>query len=58
MRLALSRSDSITMVMRETPASLVLPTFSEWMLKLRRRKREATRLRTPGLSSTYTTNVR
>ena len=36
---------------RDARASLC-PTVSEWMLNPRRRKSEATRLRTPGWSST------
>src|ERR1700758_5328168 len=45
------------MVMRETSGFSVRPTVSESMLKARRRNSEATRVSTPGLFSTYTTNV-
>ena len=45
------------MVMREMPAVSVWPTVSESMLKARRRNSDATRLSTPGLSSTWTTKV-
>src|SRR5437879_13337778 len=45
------------MVMRETSGFSVRPTVRESMLKARRRNSEATRVRTPGLFSTYTTNV-
>src|SRR5271166_4563505 len=45
------------MVMRDTSGFSVRPTVSESMLKARRRNREATRVSTPGLFSTYTTNV-
>ena len=38
--------------MRETSGFSVRPTVSESMLKLRRRKSEITRERTPGLFST------
>src|SRR5450432_1273481 len=48
---------SATMVMRETPMRSEWPTVSEMMLMLRRRKSEATRVSTPGLSSTSATNV-
>src|SRR5580698_4745246 len=46
-----------TMVIRETPGRSDLPTVSEIMLTLRRRNSEATRVSTPGLSSTSATNV-
>src|ERR1700722_7818123 len=46
-----------TMVMRETPGRSDRPTVNETMLTLRRRKRDATRVSTPGLSSTSATNV-
>src|SRR6188474_1551696 len=45
------------MVIRETPATSVRPTVSDSLLNARRRKTRATRLRTPGLSSTRATNV-
>src|SRR5512141_1315832 len=45
------------MVIRETPLFSVWPTVSDSMLKPRRRNSDATRFRTPGLFSTYTTNV-
>ena len=42
--------DSIFLVMREMPGLSLWPTVSEMMLMLSRRKSEATRVRTPGLS--------
>src|SRR5271157_4239861 len=57
MRRAWSWSASTVMVMRETSGFSVRPTVSESMLKARRRNSDATRVRTPGLFSTYTTNV-
>src|SRR5271157_270994 len=45
------------MVMRETSGFSVRPTVNESMLKARRRKSDATRVRTPGLFSTCTTKV-
>src|SRR5438270_9881583 len=45
------------MVMRDTSGFSVRPTVSESMLKARRRNSDATRVSTPGLFSTYTTNV-
>src|SRR6201999_4677742 len=48
---------SVTMVMREPPTRSELPTVSETMFTFKRRKREATRVSTPGLSSTSATNV-
>src|SRR5580658_9000292 len=45
------------MVIRETSGFSVRPTVSESMLNARRRNSEATRVSTPGLFSTYTTNV-
>ena len=48
---------SQTMVMRETSVRFDSPTVSETMLMLRRRKSEATRVRTPGLSWTWATKV-
>src|SRR5208283_765089 len=45
------------MVMRDTSVFSVRPTVSESMLNARRRKSEATRVRTPGLFSTCTTKV-
>ena len=45
------------MVMREVSGRSDSPTVSETMLMLRRRKSEATRVRTPGLSWTKATNV-
>src|SRR3954463_4084568 len=50
-------SESITMVMRETPARSVWPTVSDSMLKPRRRMSEVTRVSTPGWSSTWTMKV-
>src|SRR6266853_4118687 len=43
--------------MRETSGFAVRPTVSESMLNARRRNSEATRVSTPGLFSTCTTNV-
>src|SRR5712692_9149840 len=57
MRRAWSRSASTVMVMRDTSGFSVRPTVSESMLKARRRNSEATRVSTPGLFSTYTTNM-
>src|ERR1700730_12077009 len=48
---------SQTMVMRETSVRSDSPTVRETMLMLRRRKSEATRVRTPGLSWTRATKV-
>src|SRR5271165_6644687 len=45
------------MVMRETSGFSVRPTVSESILNARRRNNEATRVSTPGLFSTCTTNV-
>src|SRR5215471_20771312 len=45
------------MVMRDTSGFSVRPTVSESMLKARLRNKDATRVSTPGLFSTYTTNV-
>src|SRR5580704_1968810 len=45
------------MVMRDTPGFSVCPTVSDSMLKPRRRNKEATRFKTPGLFSTWTTSV-
>src|SRR6202795_1326953 len=57
MRRAWSRPASTVMVMRETSGFSVRPTVSESMLKARRRNSDATRVSTPGLFSTYTTNM-
>src|SRR5713101_2430856 len=57
MRRAWSRSASTVMVMRDTSGFSVRPTVNESMLKARRRNSEATRVSTPGLFSTYTTNI-
>src|SRR6267378_5492434 len=57
MRRAWSRSASTVIVMRDTSGFSVRPTVSESILKARRRNSEATRVRTPGLFSTYTMNV-
>src|SRR6266849_1806602 len=57
MRRAWSGFVSTVMVMRETSGFSVRPTVSESMLKARRRNSDATRVNTPGLFSTYTTNV-
>src|SRR5260370_29443358 len=57
MRLAWSGLVSTVMVMREASGFSVRPTVSESMLKARRRNSEATRVSTPGLFSTYTTNM-
>src|SRR5208282_5330960 len=57
MRRAWSRSASTVMVMRDISGFSVRPTVSESILKARRRNSEATRVRTPGLFSTYTMNV-
>src|SRR5262252_7021481 len=57
MRSAACSGASQTIVMRETPSRSLSPTVSETMLTLRRRKREATRVNTPGLSSTRATKV-
>src|ERR1700719_308058 len=43
--------------MRETSGFSVRPTVSESILKARRRNKDATRVSTPGLFSTYTTYV-
>src|ERR1035437_5078166 len=43
--------------MRETSGFSVRPTVNESMLYARRRNNVATRVNTPGLFSTYTTNV-
>ena len=48
---------SATIVMRETSGRSEWPTVSEMMLMFRRRNSEATRVSTPGLSSTSATNV-
>src|SRR5207302_7353877 len=56
-RRAWSRSASAVIVMRETSGFSVRPTVSESMLKARRRNRDATRVSTPGLFSTYTTKI-
>jgi len=56
-RIAWSRSASTTIVMRETSGFSVRPTVSESILNARRRNSEATRVKTPGLFSTCTTNV-
>src|ERR1700687_3480819 len=57
MRRAWSRSASTVMVIRAPSGFSVRPTVSESMLKARRRNSDATRVRTPGLFSTYTTNM-
>src|SRR5271165_552628 len=57
MRRAWSRSASTVMVMRDNSGFSVRPTVRESILKARRRNNEATRVSTPGLFSTYTTNV-
>src|SRR5580658_8185861 len=57
MRCAACSGASQTMVMREVSARSDSPTVSETMLILRRRKSEATRVRTPGLSWTNATKV-
>src|ERR1700675_4953932 len=57
MRRAWSRPASTVMVMRDTSGFSVRPTVSESMLKARRRNSDATRVSTPGLFSTYTTNM-
>src|SRR6266536_528568 len=57
MRRAWSRSASTVMVMRETSGFSVRPTVRESILNARRRNRDATRVSTPGLFSTYTTYV-
>src|SRR5579859_7818285 len=57
MRRAWSWSASTVIVMRETSGFSVRPTVNESMLKARRRNNEATRVSTPGLFSTCTTNV-
>src|ERR1700692_1263578 len=57
MRWAAVSGASQTMVMRETSGRSDSPTVSETMLMLRRRKSEATRVRTPGLSLTRATKV-
>src|SRR6266704_1228427 len=56
-RRAWSGSVSTVMVMRDTSGFSVRPTVSESMLKARRRNSDATRVSTPGLFSTYTTNM-
>src|SRR5271154_67165 len=57
MRSAPPSSVSTTMVMREMPGFSVCPTVSDSILKPRLRNSDATRFRTPGLFSTWTTNV-
>src|ERR1700733_10528543 len=57
MRGAACSCASQTIVIRETSARSDSPTVNETMLMLRRRKSEATRVRTPGLSWTKATNV-
>src|SRR5712691_5126699 len=57
MRRAWSGSVSTVMVMRDTSGFSVRPTVNESMLKARRRNSDATRVSTPGLFSTYTTNM-
>src|SRR5271165_4254345 len=57
MRRAWSRSASTVMVMRDNSGFSVRPTVRESILKARRRNSDATRVSTPGLFSTYTTNV-
>src|SRR5271168_1375946 len=57
MRWAAWSGASQTMVIRETSVRSDSPTVSETMLMLRRRKSEATRVRTPGLSWTRATKV-
>src|ERR1019366_2472757 len=57
MRFAWSTSASTVIVMRDTSGFSVRPTVSESMLNARRRNREDTRVSTPGLFSTCTTNV-
>src|ERR1700761_1801505 len=57
MRCAACSWASQTMVMREVSGRSDSPTVSETMLMLRRRKSEATRVRTPGLSWTSATKV-
>src|SRR5271155_1617009 len=56
-RIAPPSSVSTTIVMRETPGFSVCPTVSDSMLKPRRRNSDATRFKTPGLFSTWTTSV-
>ena len=57
MRCAACSGASQTMVMREVSGRSDSPTVRETMLRLRRRKRDATRVRTPGLSWTRATKV-
>src|SRR5271170_3277215 len=57
MRWAAWSGASQTMVMREVSVRSDSPTVSETMLMLRRRKSEATRVRTPCLSWTRATKV-
>src|SRR6202043_2404780 len=57
MRWAAGSGASQTMVMRETSGRSDSPTVSEPMLMLRRRKSEATQVRTPGLPLTRATKV-
>jgi hypothetical protein len=47
----------MTIVIREMPGTSVRPTVSDSMLNARRLNNEATRFRTPGLSSTKATSV-
>jgi len=56
-RSALVWSLSMTIVIREMPGTSVRPTVSDSMLNARRRNSDATRLSTPGLSSTRATSV-
>src|ERR1043166_5743603 len=50
-------SESMTMVIRDTPGRSVCPTVSDSMLKPRRRMSDVTRVSTPGRSSTWTMKV-
>src|ERR1700679_47850 len=57
MRWAACSGASQTIVIREVSALSLSPTVSDTMMMLRRRKSEATRVRTPGLSWTRATKV-
>src|ERR1700723_3508799 len=57
MRLPASADASHTSVSRDRPGRSLRPTVSELMLMFSLRNSEATRVSTPGMSSTYATNV-
>ena len=57
MRCPASADASHTSVRRDSPGRSLRPTVSELMLMFSRRNSDATRVSTPGKSSTYATNV-